>query len=326
MSQQILIIGAGAVGLVYGKHFSDAGHSVTFYVREKYIDDLSNGSVLYHINKDKKLNQSIQYKNYELVSSFEEVGQKKYDQIYLSFSSTALMKFDFKGFKENLKGNPTIVMLHPSKSDYDILNQTFPADQIVQGMITLISYQAPLVTEQADPPGIAYYLPPMMPTPVSGPNERAKEVVSLFKDGKMAAKVNKSVEMEALFPTAFLSSFLIGLEASDWKFKKMKKDKHLLSILKQSVDEVMTALETQYKVKRPMPMKLVNSRRMTKLLLTLAPKVMPMDIETYFEYHFKKVNDQTKMYVNNYMELAKSTGNKYKSIESLLAKASNSKI
>ncbi len=40
------------------------------------------------------------------------------------------------------------------------------------------------------------------------------------------------------------------------------------------------------------------------MLLRLAPKVMPMDIETYFEYHFMKVKSQTKLYMNNFLLLA----------------------
>ncbi|MEZ5003308.1 MAG: hypothetical protein R2730_09780 [Chitinophagales bacterium] len=33
-----------------------------------------------------------------------------------------------------------------------------------------------------------------------------------------------------------------------------------------------------------------------------------MDIETYFEYHFKKVNDQTKLYMKNYELAAEEVG------------------
>ena len=33
---KILIVGAGAVGLVYGHHFANEGHQVTFMVKEKY--------------------------------------------------------------------------------------------------------------------------------------------------------------------------------------------------------------------------------------------------------------------------------------------------
>jgi 2-dehydropantoate 2-reductase len=44
------------------------------------------------------------------------------------------------------------------------------------------------------------------------------------------------------------------------------------------------------------------------MLLRVAPKVMPMDIETYLEYHFLKVNSQTKFYVNNFLLLAQEMG------------------
>lgn len=39
MKQQILIIGAGAVGQVYAYHFAQAGHQVHLLLKEKYIPE-----------------------------------------------------------------------------------------------------------------------------------------------------------------------------------------------------------------------------------------------------------------------------------------------
>ncbi|MEZ5009990.1 MAG: 2-dehydropantoate 2-reductase N-terminal domain-containing protein [Chitinophagales bacterium] len=308
MKQNILIIGAGAVGLVYGRHLAMGGHQVTFYVRDKYVGEMSKGSVLYHMNKDKSLKKPIHFKDYALISSFEEVGKTKWDQIYLCISSTALQSFDFAKFKSHLLGEPTIVMLQPSPQDYQFLIQYFPVEQIVEGMITLISYATPLATESVDPPGTAYWFPPLAPTPFSGEPKRRDEVIKAFKDGKLRAGSDKNIQHKALFPTAFLTSFLTALEANDWKFQELKKNTAILQQLPKVYDEVFSTLEAKHQVKRPFGIGLVMSPFVIKTLLTLAPMVMPMDIETYLEYHFKKVNDQTKLYMKNYELTAKSVG------------------
>ena len=311
MKKQILLIGAGAVGLVYGKHFSDAGHDVTFFVREKYLDELSKGVTLYHLNRSRSLNDPIHFKSYDLISSFDELKNKNWDQVYLCFSSTALQSFDFAGFKDRLTGKPTIVMLQPSIEDYEVLVKTFPADQIVEGMITLISYSAPLATETTDQPGTAYWIPPMMPTPFSGPKERRNDVIKIFRQGSMSANSTKSVQLKSLFPASFLATFLTALEASGWKFEQLKKDQALLVQFRSAMDEVFTGLEIKHGTKRPFPFRFAASPVIVKILLSLAPKVMPMDIETYFEYHFTKVKSQTKFYMNNYLAAAKEAGTSY---------------
>ncbi|MEZ5003309.1 MAG: 2-dehydropantoate 2-reductase N-terminal domain-containing protein [Chitinophagales bacterium] len=315
MKQNILIIGAGAVGLVYGRHLALGGHAVTFYVREKYVADFSKGSVLYHMNKDKSLKKPIHFKEYGVVSSFEAIGETSWDQIYLCISSTALQSFDLAEFKRHLMGSPTIVMLQPSAQDYECLTQYFPAEQIVEGMITLISYATPLATESVDPPGTAYWLPPLAPTPFSGETKRRDEVIKAFQSGGLRSSADKNVQHQALFPTAFLTTFLTALEANNWKFNQLSKNTGILQQLQKVVNEVFTTLETKYQVKKPFGIGVLSAPIVVKLLLKLAPIVMPMDIETYFEYHFKKVNDQTKLYMKNYELAAKEVGVAHKNLE-----------
>jgi ketopantoate reductase len=315
MKKEILIIGAGAVGLVYGKHFTDGGHSVTFYVKEKYRAEMENGSVLYHMNKDKSLKKPIHFSKYQLATTYADLAKKNWDQIYLCISSTAIHAFNFAEMKAHLSGSPTIVMLSSGATDLILLTRVFEAEQIVQGMITLISYQAPLVTENIDIPGIAYWFPPMMPMPISGSLKRRDEVIQTFKSGKINAKASKNVFNDALFPSAFLPTFLIALEYKGWKFDALKKDQTLLKELQITLNEVFTALEKKYNVKRPALIGLIGSPIIVKLLLSLAPKVMPMDIETYLEYHFLKVKSQTKLYINNFLKVAQELNTPHQMLE-----------
>jgi ketopantoate reductase len=63
MKQQILIIGAGAVGQVYAYHFAQAGHQVHLLLKEKYIPEAQQGFVLYDLKQDKSRQQAIDWGN-----------------------------------------------------------------------------------------------------------------------------------------------------------------------------------------------------------------------------------------------------------------------
>ena len=185
----------------------------------------------------------------------------------------------------------------------------------MEGMITLISYSTPMVTENTAVPGIAYWLPPMMPTPFSGEKSRRKAVIQTFRSSKITAGKTKSVQLKSLFPASFLAAFLTALEARNWKFKELKADRSLQQRLFKVTDEIFTGLENQHSTKRPLPFRFAASPVIIRILLTLAPKVMPMDIETYFEAHFTKVKSQTKLYMQNYLDAARKAGGPHAELE-----------
>ena len=47
---RVAIIGGGAIGQVYGLHMLAAGAQVTYFVRERYVDALRAGPVLYSLS------------------------------------------------------------------------------------------------------------------------------------------------------------------------------------------------------------------------------------------------------------------------------------
>ena len=112
----ILIVGAGAVGLVYGYHFANAGHQVTFLVKEKYQQALEKnkqeGIVLYHLNKDKNLQQPLRFNNFSTITQWNEADG--FDLIALSISSTALRQLPLSAIKEKVvSSNKSVNLLMP---------------------------------------------------------------------------------------------------------------------------------------------------------------------------------------------------------------------
>ena len=306
----ILLVGAGAVGLVYGHHFSNAGHQVTFLVKEKYqqaLEDQSNtGIILYHLNNDKKLNKPEYFNNFKTINDWEQA--QNFDLIILAISSNALRQLPLDQIKQQLLTAETnLLMLQPSATDFEHLNQVLPEEKIYQGMISLISYQTDEVNSDINPAGTAYYLPPM-PMPISASTSftnsnnnqknRLTEIVSLFKDSKISAKaVNNAID-ESRLPSAFLMTFLCALEAASWEFKRLGQSPDLLKKLSAAQQSLLPK-----QVKNSLLaslLKLPLRPSLYKFLLKIAPWFVPLPLEAYLKKHFLKVRPQTVIYMQEY--------------------------
>ncbi len=318
MNKEILIIGAGSVGIVYGYHLAQAGFSVTFLIKEKYQSDLEKGTFLYNLRKDKSLKSPIHFKDFATVFSFEELKLKEWSQIYFCISSTALHSFDFKNFNENIKGNPTIIKLQPGIEDLKYLQKIYPSKKIIEGMISLISYPCPLPTEQVKQAGTAFWFPPFSPTPFSGEKSRRNEIIQTFKAGGISSSSSKNVFKDALFPSGFLSGLVCSLELANWKFSELKKSKKLLNGFFILNNEIFEILEKEYDSKRPIILRLINRTWIIKLLLSIAPKFIPFDLETYLKVHFSKVKDQSIFHLNNYKDAGNKNGVSVQKLEEVI--------
>ena len=313
----ILIVGAGAVGLVYGRHFAEVGHKVSFFVKAKYQQALEDnqqnngGERLYLLNKDREQAKPILFDNFNTVTEWNSDTQ--YDLIVLAISSNALRALPLENIKQQL-GSNTLLMLQPSQTDFEHLSTIIEPEKIVQGMISLISYQTPLpnhtYADNIPESGIAYYLPPMK-MPISGlDHERAATVKNLFKGAKIPAKTVSNAVNESKLPSAFLMTFLCVLEAADWKFSTLANSKELLKklatgqqeLLPQQVSNSDSLLDTLKQGLAKLIIKLVLRPWLYQLLLKISDKAVPLPLEAYLEYHFSKVREQTKIYMEEYAQ------------------------
>ncbi|MFT6114323.1 MAG: hypothetical protein ACI9MS_002881 [Glaciecola sp.] len=312
----ILIVGAGAVGLVYGHHFANAGHQVTFLVKEKYQQALEaekqKGVVLYHLNNDKHLQQPLRFTNFSTITEWQDA--EGFDLIALSISSTALRQLPLSIIKNKIKEsiNPvSLLMLQPSEEDLEHLTAVIAKEHILQGMITLISYQTDCINEGIIPAGTAYYLPPLpMPISASQPlpqqkqnSLKLKEVVTLFNQSGIKAKaVNSALDKSRLI-SAFFMTFLCALEAADWQFERLENSARLLQQLSAAQTELLPQKIIANGVFSPLKKRLLTALLKPwfyKLLIKISPRAIPLPLEAYLKKHFLKVRPQTLMYLQDY--------------------------
>jgi len=83
---QVLIIGAGAIGIILGYHLELAGADITFLVRPHRLNELQNPQTLYcHDDHSLKV-----FKGYHYITEVSELLDKTYDYIFIALDGAAL--------------------------------------------------------------------------------------------------------------------------------------------------------------------------------------------------------------------------------------------
>lgn len=206
----------------------------------------------------------------------------------------------------NAGDDASVVLLTNGLSDRALIAAETGDERICQGIISMISYQGPLPGESLPEPGCVYWFPPMDPSPFSGTARRVNVIVDSLKRGGCPAKAHPDVAAVVGFPTAVLMPFLLALEGAGWTFDGLRAGDGLRRAVAGS-KEAFASVKARTGHTLPFGMRF-HSPMAVRLLLRLAPIVIPLPIETYLAYHFTKVGDQTRMYVRDYMQTADDNG------------------
>lgn len=310
---RILIVGAGAVGQTYGYHLSRGGADVTFLVKEKYRAQAEAGFLMHH-HRPLRRPRSFYFDAYRVISDVEEVGKHRWDQVWLCISSTALDGLWLAELTARI-GHATLVSLQPGLEDLERVAQVYDPAKIIAGMITFIAYQSPLPGEDLGP-GIAYFLPPMMPNPFSplhlsqgslptDADRRCEQVVEALNQGEYPAVVTPDTPQLAAFGGAMLNPAMAGLEVAGWSLKRFRKSP-ALEIATAAGKEAQRVAARYHATEIPKMLSIARRPEILGTALGLAPFLMPFDLEVYLKYHFSKVGDQTRQCIDDYIRLSES--------------------
>jgi hypothetical protein len=304
-----LVVGAGAVGLVFARHLALGGADVTFLVRPRYADEARGGFTMYPLNRrGGARTQPVRFDGAGVVTTTAEVAAARWDQVYVTVSSTALRGAWFEELARAI-GDATLVLLQPGPDDRAYALAHVPAERLVQGAIALVSYTAPLPGEtRFAAPGTAYWFPPLARSPFSGPTARRDAVVAALRAGRMPAMPHADVAQMIDMPNAGSMPLLLHLEASGWSFA------HALGGNPAGLDDALAAgrqamavVSARKRERVPLGLRLGLRGALLRLGVALARRVVPFDLETYVRVHFTKVADQTRAIVARFVELGHET-------------------
>ena len=304
MSENILVLGAGAVGQVYGHIMQRAGARVCFMVRPKYEGATRAGFTLHPLRMLRSPAPPERFVPDDVFTTCAQIAQHDWDQVWLCIPSTGFSRDWFSDFARSIK-HATVIGFGHSPGDHAFFQEHLQAEQIVAGLIGFIAYEGPLEDERVPGPGMLYWLPPGSPSCFDSPDRaRLDGVLSLLRRGGYAVKHEPGIQTASAFPTAVLMPFLVALELEGWKLRALKKS----ALLKTSVaatKQAAAAIAKTYDL--PIPALLsYYSPLISRGLVTALPPLVPLPMQTYLAYHFTKVGAQTRHNIQSYIDLCRT--------------------
>lgn len=318
---RVLIIGAGAVGQVYGHFMQRGGASVSFLVKEKYREACEKGFTLYRSRRS-GLGKAEFYQADHIYTDYEAVAKEHFDHVWLAMSSNDLRGEWLSELKEAI-GDTTLVMLQPDLEDRDYVLKYFPESQLVYGLINFISYQTPLPDlpshhPDADKRGVAYLMLPMMSAEFSGNHERLPEVMEALALGRFPVKAQQNVPRIYADRSAWMIPLVAMLELENWSIKRLLSS----GSLELAVEGARQALAiVAAKFHRPLNWTERGfSLILVKVLLPLVRFLSPMDAESFLKFQFRKTAPQTRFMLDHFIHQGEQLGMNVTALKTLREK------
>jgi 2-dehydropantoate 2-reductase len=310
---QILIIGAGAVGSVYGYFASLADHDVSYLIKPKYRASLEGGMTLYHWKGRRA--ETVTFRDYQLFDSVESLRAKTFDAVLVTLPSDKLKEGDwFARLLPNI-GEAKIWSLQPNSTDIEWISSQLGSSaegRLVWGRIPIISYLAPLPGENFEKSGYAFYIPPGGKALwSSGKPELAREAAEIFSAGGLPSKASaEDFRRQGILSENLLRMIVAGLEKSEWSFDRLMNGENLY-LVREGLREATAIHAKRYGVADPG--KKTSGRISSSLFglrtaLKVARLVIPFDLEAFFRVHFTKVERQMHEALDEMVAYGKRNG------------------
>lgn len=304
---RVLVIGAGAVGLVYGAHVRDGGGEVALFVRERRRAEAEAGYALTRVRVF-GARRTRRFVPSRVVTTEEQVRAFDPDQAWVATATDAL---DEPWLAALLAACPRaiVVFLQPGGDALEKMKQLVPDEtRRVRGAISMASWRAPFegsndTRETRTPPGYAYLLPPLGPSGFEGP--RAAEAIAVLRRGGCPA-TKARVTVSLARSSAMLLPHVATLEAAGWSVARLASAE--LSALAAASSREATAIAcARIGVPQGLARMLLRGW-VTRLAAHLAKRVLPFDLEVYLRVHFLKVRAQTMLLLAEYVRDAAALG------------------
>ncbi len=298
------MVGAGAVGQVFGRHLQSGGAEVTFFVKETHRHEAERGFDLYPLNRRARTPE--RFAGFSVVTAAAEVAARRFDHVFLTVSSPAL-RGEWLGELLRAAGDATVVLLQPGFEDRALVAAAgVTPDRLVSGLIAFVSYAAPLPGETFPSPGMAYWFPPGAPSRFSGPTDRTSAVVQLLRRGGLPAKRHPDVPRVAAFPTAILTAYVAALERAGWSMSALVRGPEL-ALAARGAREALSVLASSG-ARAPLLPRLLTSTFVLRLATWLLKRLAPFPLEAYLARHFTKVREQTRLLLSALVARGRAAG------------------
>jgi 2-dehydropantoate 2-reductase len=312
---RVLVVGAGAVGQVYGHHLAKGGAEVTYFVKPRHAQACARGLTLYALGDTTPLHVASP----ALATAVDEIAGTAWDQVWLAVASPALHEGTWLREVCRATGDATVVSLPPNLADRPAVLAAAADARVVDGIIGFLAYAAPLPGEtRFAAPGIAWWSPPLSPSRFSGPRHRVREVVAALRRGGLPAAPHRDVPGLLPYVNAALYAYLAVLELTGWSLATLAGTR-CLARAHAVAREAMRACAATREQSVPARMLLGAHRWVVRAGLWFAPRLVPLPLEAYLRAHFTKIGPQLRMGLRESIACADAARHPARELRALVA-------
>jgi Ketopantoate reductase PanE/ApbA len=281
---KILIVGAGALGQVFGFHLYVAGASVSYLVKPARVPAVRTGFRLYrHVRRGQT--DTLDFVVHDVLSDPVQAGESTWNAVWLCVPSTALHEPSVAQLRGRV-GAATIVTIGQGVRDRATLEKIWPKEQIVEITPNVFAYHAPLGNETLPAPGVAFWIPPGE-FAIAGAADRVNPLMAAMVQGGLKTKYI-GIQGKGDMMAALTMPYMAALEAADWSMPRLRNQ---LGLAAGAAREAAHAVAAARRI--PPPGRIATSSWTARLALAMFPRMAPFDLERYMQVHFKKVSVQT---------------------------------
>ncbi|MEU8106327.1 2-dehydropantoate 2-reductase N-terminal domain-containing protein [Nonomuraea muscovyensis] len=307
---KVLVVGAGALGQVFGMWLAAGGAQVSYLVRPgRQHWAAGGGAPVYRLRRrGGAVEQRL--RPHQVVTE-PAAGQSagQWDMVWLCVDSTALPGPWTAGLRA-ATGGATVVTIGQAPQDHAVLTRTWPAEQIVQVRPALLAYPAPLPGERREP-GIAYWVPPGSALGVSGTEPRARQVIDALRAGGARARRTRRAGAGDITAARMIPT-IAALENAGWSIAATR-----YAGAARASREALAIAAAPHGRRAP----LAAPAWAVALALRVLPLLVPFDLPRYLEAHFTKVSAQTRLMLDGWIAEGAARGLPVTHLRALRAEA-----
>jgi ketopantoate reductase len=297
---KILVVGAGALGQVYGAHLARGVAEVHVLVRPERAAAARAGLSLWRIRRGRAPQQQ-EFKPRGTITTASEAGETAWDAVLLCVASDAL-RGEWLAPLTEATAPATIVSIGQAAGDHGLVQRVAGAARTISAVPAVFAWHGPL-TDELPSAGTGYWLPRGAKLLVGGEQTRAEEIIAALRAGGLRARWSSDAILRGALMAARTTPYVAALESVGWSFAALRRDP-LLPVAARAAREAEAATRAQLdeaprKPKPPTPAR-------ARMALRLLPAMAPFDAERYAARPFSKVGEQTGLMLAEWIHLART--------------------
>lgn len=327
--QSVLIVGAGALGVVTGYHLALADAEITFLVRPGRLKDLEKPQQLYCFDD----HEISTFSDYSSIGSAAEAAPQQYDFVLLTLDGASCRSEEGQALLQSLgdairPGNAVLVVCGMDVREHCREMTGLPGERVLEGTQRMLSYQVNRANMPVHPPAdpgrvaeadFAYRHTGSNDgfTIVSDPPAAARHFAELYNRCGVSHCRSMGRRTYTMFTRSFFPIIAIYERAGWPDATTLVANRELLSLGARAMSEILSLPEHGWRGK--LAAMIMGPRMLAKTLTSMERDCLPMDYTAFNRFHHGgKVREQNLQVMRRCAEAGQAQGRPMTALRELI--------